>query len=132
MTALLVVQFVVGMYLNFFVKLPDSHPGTTGSYAPSIPWALGGHAGVALTIHIALWILLTLLGVGLLVSGIMIHRRAYIVGSSLGFVFILLAGSGGLNFLNHGGSDTESMIMAIGFILALAAYGMTLYKTKEP
>lgn len=128
---LLVIQFTVGMYLNFYTELPDTHPGTTGSYAPSIPWALAGHAGLALAIHVTVWILLTLGAIAALVRGIISRRKALIIGTSLGLLFILMAGSGGLTFLNRGGNDRESFMMAIGFILAFVAYGITFYKSKE-
>jgi hypothetical protein len=131
MLVLLVVQFIVGMYLNFYSKLPDTHPGTDGSYAPSISWALAGHAGLALAIHVTAWILLTVGAIALLVRGILSRRKAFIVGASLGLLFILLAGSGGLTFLNRGGDDKQSFMMAIGFILAMVAYGTTYYKTKK-
>lgn len=131
MLVLLVVQFTVGMYLNFYVQLPDNHPGTGDSYAPSIPWALAGNGSLALAIHVAVWILLTLGAIALVVRGIMSKRKAFIWGNSLGLLFILMAGSGGLTFLNRGGDDKESFMMAIGFLLAFIAYGITLYKTKE-
>lgn len=128
---LLVIQFIVGMYLNFYVQLPSSHPGIHGSYAPSIPWAIAGHAGIALTIHVVNWILLTVGAIALVVRGILSHREAFIVGNSLGLLFILMAGSGGLSFLNRGGQDKDSFMMALGFILAIISYGVTFYKTKE-
>lgn len=129
--ALLVIQFIVGMYLNFYANLPDSHPGTSGSYAPSIPWAIAGHAGVALALHVSIWILLTIGSIALVVRSALSHRKALIVGTSLGLLFILMAGSGGLSFLNRGGQDKESFIMALGFILAIVSYSVTFYKTKE-
>jgi hypothetical protein len=61
----------------------------------------------------------------------MSKRKAFIIGTSLGLLFILAAGSGGLTFLNRGGDDKESFIMAICFILALIAYGIIFYKSKE-
>ncbi len=128
---LLVVQFIVGMYLNFYVQLPANHPGIHGSYAPSIPWAIAGHAGIALAIHVVNWILLTLGAIVLVVRSILSHRRTSIVGTSFGLLFILMAGSGGLSFLNRGGADMESFMMALGFILAMVAYGVTFYKAKE-
>ncbi|HEX3081710.1 MAG TPA: hypothetical protein VHQ86_00480 [Candidatus Saccharimonadia bacterium] len=131
MFVMLTVQFIVGMYLNFYVEVPEAHPGATGSYAPSIPWALAGHSGVALAIHVAIWILLTLGAIVLVVRGIMSKRKAYIWGNSLGLLFILMAGSGGLTFLNRGGKDSESFMMAVSFILAFIAYGVTFYKTKD-
>ena len=131
MLVLLVIQFIVGMYLNFYVELPANHPGIHGSYAPSIPWAIAGHAGIALAIHVVNWILLTLGAIALVVRSILSRRKANIVGTSFGLLFILMAGSGGLTFLNRGGADKESFMMALGFILALVAYGVTLYKVNE-
>ena len=128
--SLLVMQFAIGMYLNFYVELPKIHPGTIGSYAPSIPWALAGDAGVALALHVVIWLVLTLGGIALLVQGLMSRRMAFIVGNTLGFLFLLTAGSGGLGFLNRG-DDLESFVMAGGFILAFIAYGATIYKTKN-
>jgi len=127
MLALLVIQFVVGMYLNLFVELPHSHPGTGDSYLPSVPWALAGGAGVALAIHVAVWILLTLGAIALVVRGAMSRRRAPIIGNSLGLLAVLFAGSGGLTFLNRGGNDGESLLMALTFMLALGAYAITLF-----
>jgi nitric oxide reductase large subunit len=70
MLMLLIVQFTVGMYLNFYTKLPDAHPGVGDSYAPSIPWALAGHAGQALAVHVIVWILLTLCGIAYLYAAL--------------------------------------------------------------
>lgn len=128
---LLVIQFIVGMYLNLYVTLPETHPGTRGSYAPSIPWALAGHAGVALAIHVTIWILLTIGSIALVIRGILSHRKAFIVGNSFGLVFILLTGSSGLSFVNRGGRNGDSLMMALGFILAIVSYSITFYKTKE-
>jgi small neutral amino acid transporter SnatA (MarC family) len=60
----------------------------------------------------------------------MSRRIALVVGNTLGFLFLLTAGSGGLGFLNRG-DDIESFVMAAGFILAFIAYGATMYKTKN-
>jgi nitric oxide reductase large subunit len=129
--ALLIIQFIAGMYLNFYAQLPDSHPGTQGSYAPSIPWAIAGHAGLALAIHVTNWILLSVGAIALVVRGVLSRRKAFIIGNSLGLLCILFAGSAGLGFLNRGGQDKDSFMMALGFILAFINYGITFYVTKE-
>jgi len=54
-----------------------------------------------------------------------------IVGTSVGLLFILVASSGGLTFLNRGGDDRGSLQMAYTFMLALISYGATLYYTKK-
>ena len=131
MFVLLFTQFIVGMYLNFYVELPAEHPGIHGSYAPSIPWALAGHAGIVLAVHVIVWILLTLGSIALLVRSILCRHKPLIIGTALGLLFILMAGSGGLTFLNRGGADKESFMMALGFMLALTAYAITYYKTGD-
>lgn len=128
---LLFVQFVVGMYLNFYAQLPPEHPGVHGSYAPSIPWVLAGHAGIALAVHVAIWILLTLGSIALLIRSVLARNKRLIVGTAAGLFFIFVAGSGGLTFLNRGGADKDSFMMALGFMLALTSYAITYYKMEE-
>jgi hypothetical protein len=128
---LLVVQYLSGMILNLYVTLPSTHPGTGESYAPSIPWALAGGAGVVLAIHVAAWLCLTAGGIVVLVLGILRRRSGSIVGASLGLLFLLLAASGGLTFLNRGGDNSESLIMALGFLAACLTYALTAYVTWE-
>jgi hypothetical protein len=129
--ALLVIQFIAGMLINFYTRLPDAHPGTQGSYAPSIPWALGGGGGVTLAIHVGLAILLLLGSIALFILAIISRRKAMRVGMSIGLFFILAAFSNGLTFLNRGGNDTESLGMSLAFIFALITYGVTFYITQK-
>lgn len=127
---LLLIQFVDGIVVNLYTNLPKIHPGAIGSYAPSIPWALSGGAGIALAIHIANWLLLMVIGITSLIIAITTKRKAFIIGSSFGFFFILVAASGGLTFLNRGGNNIDSLQMAIAFILSFISYALILYKTK--
>jgi hypothetical protein len=129
--ALLVSQFIAGMLINFYTKLPDAHPGTQGSYAPSIPWALGGGGGVTLAIHVGIAILLLLGSIALFVLAIVSRRKAIIVAMSVGLFFMLAAFSNGLTFLNRGGNDTESLGMSLAFLFALITYGSTFYVTQQ-
>ena len=80
--ALLIIQFVVGMILNLYIELPKVHPGTSGSYAPSISWALSGGAGITLAIHVANWLLVMAGGIALLIRAILSRSKAFIVGTS--------------------------------------------------
>lgn len=128
---LLVIQFVSGMVLNLYIALPPTHPGTGDSYAPSIPWALAGGGGMVLAIHVATWLGLTIGGVVLLVLGVLRRSRGYLIGTSIGLVFLLGAASGGLTFLNRGGDNSESLLMALGFLGALVTYALTGYVTRE-
>jgi hypothetical protein len=119
------------MILNLYITLPSTHPGTGESYAPSIPWALAGGAGIVLAIHVATWLCLTAGGVLVLVVGILRRRGGGMLGASLGLLFLLIAASGGLTFLNRGGANSESLIMALGFLAAFLTYGLTGYLTRE-
>lgn len=128
---LLVIQFTFGMILNLYIKLPKVHPGTSGSYAPSISWALSGGAGIALAIHIATWLLLMLGGIVLLARVIIAKSKVFIIGTSFGLFFILVAASGGLSFLNRGGTNEQSLEMALAFICSFMAYAITYYRTRD-
>lgn len=128
---LLVIQYLSGMILNLYISLPPTHPGTGESYAPSVPWALAGGGGIVLAIHVATWLCLTAGGILVLVVGILRRRSGAIVGASLGLLFLLVAASGGLTFLNRGGDNSESLIMALGFLAAFMTYALTGYLTRE-
>ena len=128
---LLVIQFMVGMLINFYTQLPDAHPGTQGSYAPSIPWALGGGGGVTLAIHVGVAIFLLIGSIVLFLRAIMSRRKAFIVGMSAGLILILVAFSSGLTFLNRGGNDSDLLGMSLAFIFALITYGVTFYITDK-
>jgi len=129
--AILVIQLVIGMVVNLFTTLPTKHPGTGESFAPSIPWALQGGAGLGLSVHVAIAILLVLGSAGLLVRALMSRRAAFILGASVGMILVLYAFSNGLNFLNRGGDDQDSFRMAVASILALVTYAATFYITRE-
>jgi hypothetical protein len=131
MLVLLVIQYLSGMVLNLYVTLPPTHPGTGESYAPSIPWALAGGAGIVLAIHVATWLCLTAGGILVLLVGILRRRGGGMVGASLGLLSLLVAASGGLTFLNRGGANSESLIMALGFLAAFVTYALTGYVARE-
>jgi hypothetical protein len=102
----LIAQFLLGMAVNLFVTIPTDHPGANppeyfGGVVTSVSWAIL-HGGLWLTLHGAL--------------------------AALGFIGVLAAGFNGGSFLNYH-ADFSSMLMAVGFALAMSAYVALLYST---
>lgn len=125
--SMLGIQFVLGMILNLFVKLPVSHPGTSGNYWArswhSFVWALSTAGGIALLLHV-------LVAIGLLVGSILLIVRAYRANNTaweivsiIGLVGVLAALTNGLAFLDYN-QDASSFVMAIGFMIAATAYSI--------
>jgi hypothetical protein len=115
---LLAVQFLIGMVVNLFVQLPSAHPGVGASnyfqgVVQGVAWAL---------VHAPLALLL----IGLAIAS---RRRAWIVTSLLGWLGIMAAGFNGASFLNYG-HDFSSLIMSIGFLLAVISYAIGFYVTR--
>lgn len=130
---LLLIQFLAGMLVNFFVVLPDQHPGANApEYFSGVVqgdwWALG-HGGWELATHAGVGVLVGLASVVLLVLAILRRSRLWIIVTVLGFISVLAAGFNGASFLNYG-HDFSSLLMTISFLLALIAYAMGIYYTK--
>ncbi len=127
MFLLLVLQFLLGMFVNLFVTIPASHPGSAGGGWParslaSVLWGLL-HGGVAVGLHVALGIVLGVWSAVLLLRLRVAGRRgAWIV---LGWVGVWAAGANGASFLDFG-MDLSSALMALGFAMALLSYGMLM------
>jgi hypothetical protein len=127
---MLVAQFLLGMAVNLFVKIPTDHPGSNppeyfSGVAQSVTWAIL-HGNIFLAIHAAFGLVLVIAAVGTLVQAIGNRRRGIIVSSVLGFIGVLGAGFNGGSYLNYH-QDFSSMIMATGFAIALVAYSAGLY-----
>ena len=133
--ALLIVQFLLGMAVNLFVTIPTNHPGANppeyfGGVVVSVQWAIL-HGGLWLTLH-AVWGLVLVLGsVGALVQAIRLGGGGRITLAALGVVGVLGAGFNGGSFLNYN-QNFSSMLMAVGFALAMSAYIALLYGTPAP
>ena len=123
---LLVAQFLVGMAVNLFVMIPKHHPGARppeyfSGAAQSVTWALAGSGQPWLVVHVVLGVLVGVLAILLLVAALRSGRRRYAVASAFGMAGVIAAGFNGASFLNYD-EDLSSMLMSVGFALALAAY----------
>jgi drug/metabolite transporter (DMT)-like permease len=127
---MLVAQFLLGMAVNLFVKIPDQHPGSNppdyfSGVAQSVTWSVF-HGNILLAIHSVFGLVLVVAAVGTLVQGIQTHRRGIVLSAVFGFIGVLLAGLNGGAFLNYH-EDVSSMAMAVGFAIAVVSYSVVLY-----
>src|SRR5260370_10635074 len=131
---MLVGQFLLGMAVNLFVKIPTDHPGSNApeyfsGVAQSVTWAIL-HGNILLAIHGGFGLVLVVAAIGTLVQAIANRRRAILVAAIVGFIGVLGAGFNGGCFLNYH-QDFSSMIMAIGFAIAVVPYSAGLYLASE-
>jgi hypothetical protein len=126
----LLIQFLFGMTVNLFVKIPTQHPGAGGpdyfvGTAAAVPWALV-HGGWALAAHVALGTVLFFGAVGILVPAVRTKDRATLWTFSLSAFFIWVAVGNGASFLVYN-EDFSSMIMAAAFAGAVVSNVTNLY-----
>lgn len=135
MVGFLIAQYVIGMVLDFFIKLPESHPGTAaGPYLRRVwdgfAWATNGGGGPALASHVGIATILVLGGIATLSFSIVGRNKAWIIASSFGLLGIVSAWLNGIEFINTG-LDKHSFAMAVAFMIALFSYGAGLYTAKQ-
>jgi hypothetical protein len=135
MLLLLLVQFLVGMFVNLFVGIPPSHPGASDHLVRGavlgVAWAVAG-GGPALAFHTAIGFLLTIGAVALLAVAILSgRRRAVVATTAVGLLGVLGAGLNGIGFLNYG-ADKATYLMSVGFSVAVAAYVAALFFAGQP
>ena len=98
----LALQFTIGMVVNFWVTLPDTHPGTiAANYFAGVVqgdiWALFTSAW-ALKLHVLIGLLVFLGAILLLVAAIARRERLWIWVASIGLLGIMAAGFNGASF----------------------------------
>jgi hypothetical protein len=64
----------------------------------------------------------------IVVLAVISHRRASVITSILGAIGVVGAGFNGGSFLSYG-HDFSSMLMALGFAVAIGSYAVGLYIT---
>jgi hypothetical protein len=131
---MLIGQFLLGMAVNLFVKIPTDHPGANppeyfSGVAQSVTWAiLNGNLWLA--IHAGFGLVLLIVAVGTLLQAIRNRRRGIVVSAVFGFIGVLGAGFNGGSYLNYH-QDFSSMLMATGFAIAVVSYSAGLYLANE-
>lgn len=122
-------QFLAGMIVNLFVVVPTDHPGAgTSPYftgvVESVLWSFS--SGIPLLVaHVVLGILLFAGAIWIIVVSIQAKVRATQWLSGVGLFGVIFAGFNGASFLKFN-LDVSSMLMSIGFTLAMVAYSLIL------
>lgn len=118
----LVVQYVLGMYVNLYVTFPN---GATTGQLWEFSWSQWPLAS-----HIVLAILLVSGAILLCVRAILCKDRKWAIGSIIGLLGILAAGASGAIFIPSQ-MDAYSFSMSLAFLVAFAAYAWTLFSTRR-
>jgi hypothetical protein len=113
----LVIQFLLGMYINLYVKFPTSGPAEAWKFAWTV-WPVG--------VHIILGSLLLLGGISLLVRAIRRKDQHWIVFSAIAVLGLILAYLGGERYITTL-NDIASLVMSIGFLTTFLALNWGLY-----
>ena len=108
-SVMLLVQYGLGMGVNFYARVPAADQGA------GIIAALGGaliSQPVVLAVHATLGLLMLVAGVSVLVRAIVARHRSAIASSAAGLAAIAAAAFSGATFVSNG-QDGASMAMAI-------------------
>jgi hypothetical protein len=130
---LLSLQFLIGMLVNLFVSVPAVHPGANAAnyfigVVQGVIWVLT-HGTLYLLLHAVIGLLLFLASLILIGLAIAARRRAWVITSILGLLGIMGAGFNGASFMNYG-HNFSSLLMSIGFLLAVISYAIGFYVTR--
>lgn len=113
-SAMLLVQYGLGIGVNLYAKVPDADHGAgilvaAGRALTSQP--------VALALHTALGLLMLVAGVTVLVRAIRARHRLAIGASAFGFAAIIGAAVSGATFVSN---DHDSASLAMGLLTGVA------------
>lgn len=118
MMPMLIVQFLVGMYLDLFASFPSG----SKSVNPFVQIFTG--VQLLLAVHLVTGFLLLFLALLLLLLSLAIKHRRAILLAVIGLCAMLLAFFTGIAFVLSGYSDNMlSYGMAVGFLLSFVFYG---------
>ena len=121
MLSFLAVQFVLGMITNMYVQFPDTN-------RPDQLWATARSQAPTFA-HIILGILLLVAAIIFVVRVARQHNRVWAISSWVGLISIIVAIYGGVTFTSTQ-IDSYSMVMALGFIASVLAYGWGLFAAR--
>ena len=111
MIVALLLQVVVGVADALWLDVPK----TGNAWAESAPLML-------LNAHLLLGTAITLLALWMLVDAIRSRTRIWIVSTVIGLLGVVVALGGGSAFLSTNGDPGSSFMMAIGCVVAIAAF----------
>ena len=129
------LQFLLGMFLNLFVKVPAVHPGTIGDEYFSRSWAsllraLSLSGGIALFIHAVVGTILFIGTLAMFVYALMLRARGWRWPLGLAAFFAFAAFFNGMSFLDYG-EDFSSAIMATAWLGAVASVSFAVVRKEQ-
>jgi hypothetical protein len=129
------LQFLAGMSLNLFVRIPSTHPGSTGSNyfsrsLHSLGWILSDKGGWGLAFHVYLGLLLVLGSISLCIKALYQHDKNWALAGGIAAVLTIGAFFNGLSFVDFN-KNISSMIMAICWLGAVGALIAGLVKLQQ-
>jgi len=113
----LVIQFLLGMYVNLYVNFPTSGPADAWKFAFTV-WPVA--------VHIILGSLLVLGGISLLIRAIRRKNRHWITYSAIAVFGLILGYLGGERYITTL-NDVASYLMSVGFLIVFLALNWGLY-----
>ncbi len=116
---LLVIVFVLGMAVNLWLAFPSNLPSRLAISMPMVQF------------HMLAGTLALLAGIVALVLSLVERHVWGSVTSLVGVALMALAYGSGMAFLNGGYHESASMLMAVGFIGALLAFGLGSFLTSS-
>lgn len=134
MLVTLLVQFLLGMWVNLFVDIPKDHPGANppeyfSGVVTNVTWAILHGPSILLVLHAVLGLILVAGAISFAVLAIRSGPRSLAIAGVAGGLAVLFAGFNGGSFLNYH-EDFSSMIMASFFAIAMGAYAWALSITS--
>jgi len=114
----LVIQFLLGMYVNLYVTFPTTGPADAWKFVWTV-WPVAA--------HLILGSLLLLGGISLLVRAIARKNRHWITFGAIAVFGLLLAYLGGERYVTTL-NDIASYVMSVGFLTTFLALNWGLAK----
>jgi hypothetical protein len=128
---LLAVQFALGIYANLYVAFPAPRSSTSLMPGMSVNGMSTVMDHVGLMLHNVLGILLVLLGIVAFTFALRTASSVAIGLASVGLAALIGAGIAGMVFVMSGQPNGASYLMAIGFLVAFAAYFLELVELRS-
>ncbi len=117
----LIVEYLLGMSTNLFVKFPESgNEGVMWQFAKS---------QLLFNLHMYWGTLLLVGAVVLYIRAFLRKNKTWKIASGLGLASIIFAFIAGSSFVGNQ-NDMYSLVMAVAFLAAFLSYGWGLYKTR--
>ena len=129
--SLLIIQFILGMWMNLFAVYPNIHSSSYGTFSGmrgmfSVMQAM--FSVPELMVHMMMGVLILFISLIILILTIVRGNPALIILGFIAFVSIAVAGIGGMEFVLSGFSNNVfSFMMSLGFLFTVVSYALSLY-----